>query len=67
MQARKSAGKISTLNLKPMRKDTRSPKQEQSVAPQNGPFLKKNKKKLCIAVSYFPRDGTHDEIDNIDC
>ena len=37
MQARKSAGKISTLDLKPMRKDTRSPKQEQSVAPQNGP------------------------------
>ena len=38
MQARKSAGKISTLDLKPMRKDTRSPKQEQSVAPQNGPW-----------------------------
>ena len=36
-QARKSAGEISTLDLKPMRKDTRSPKQEQSVAPQNGP------------------------------
>ena len=50
MQARKSAGKISTLDLKPMRKDTRSPKQEQSVAPQNGPWsrqkiLKKKKKK----------------------
>ena len=50
MQARKSAGKISTLDLKPMRKDTRSPKQEQSVAPQNGPwsrqkFFKKNKNK----------------------
>ena len=26
MQARKSAGKISTLDLKPMRKDTQSPK-----------------------------------------
>ena len=37
MQAR-SAGKISTLDLKPMRKDTRSPKQEQSMAPQNGPW-----------------------------
>ena len=45
MQARKSAGKISTLALKPMRKDTRSPKQEQSVAPQNGPWSKKNFKK----------------------
>ena len=50
MQARKSAGKISTLDLKPMRKDTRSPKQEQSVAPQMdlGPdkkFKKKKKKK----------------------
>ena len=50
MQTRKSASEISTLDLKPMRKDTRSPKQEQSVAPQNGPwsrqkfFLKKNKK-----------------------
>ena len=38
MQARKSAGEISTLALKPMRKDTRSPKQEQSVALQNGPW-----------------------------
>ena len=37
-QARKSAGEISTLDLKPMRKDTQSPKQEQSVAPQNGPW-----------------------------
>ena len=36
-QARKSAGERSTLDLKPMRKDTWSPKQEQSVAPQNGP------------------------------
>ena len=50
MQARKSAGKISTLDLKPMRKDTRSPKQEQSVAPQNGPWsrqklFKKKKQK----------------------
>ena len=50
MQARKSAGKISTLDLKPMRKDTRSPKQEQSVAPQNGPWSRqkifKKKKKI---------------------
>ena len=50
-QARKSAGEISTLDLKPMRKDTQSPKQEQSVAPQNGPwsrqkFKKKKKKNL---------------------
>ena len=37
---RKSAGEISTLDLKPMRKDTRSPKQEQSLAPQNGPWSK---------------------------
>ena len=55
MQARKSAGKISTLDLKPMRKDTQSPKQEQSVAPQNGPwsrqkFLKKKKKKKSLDV-----------------
>ena len=48
-QARKSAGEISTLDLKPMRKDTRSPKQEQSVAPQNGPRSKqKIKKKIII-------------------
>ena len=38
MQARKSAGKISTLDLKPMRKETQSPKQKQSVAPQNRPW-----------------------------
>ena len=44
-QARKSAGKISTLDLKPMGKDTRSPKQEQSVAPQNGPWSKEKEKK----------------------
>ena len=43
MRARKSAGKISTLDLKPMRKDTQSPKQEQSVAPQNGPWSRKKK------------------------
>ena len=46
-QARKSAGKsageISTLDLKLMRKDTRSPKQEQSVAPQNGPWSRQKK------------------------
>ena len=41
MQARKSAGERSTLALKPMRKDTQSPKQEQSVAPQNGHLSKK--------------------------
>ena len=45
MQARKGAGKISTLDLKPMRKDTRSPKQEQSVAPQNGPWSRQKIKK----------------------
>ena len=39
-QAGKSSGKISTLDLKPMRKDTQSPKQQQSVAPQNGPWSK---------------------------
>ena len=38
------AGERSTLDLKPMRKDTQSPKQEQSVAPQNGPYSNKNKK-----------------------
>ena len=43
-QARKSAGKKSTLDLKPMRKDTQSPKQEQSVAPQNGHWSNKIKK-----------------------
>ena len=37
MLGRKSAGKRSTSDLKLMRKDTQSPKQEQSVAPQNGP------------------------------
>ena len=42
MQARKSAGERSTLALKPMRKDTRIPKQEQSVAPQNGHLSNKN-------------------------
>ena len=36
-QARKSAGKRFTLDFEPMRKDTRSLKQDQSVAPQNGP------------------------------
>ena len=40
-QARKSAGERSTPDLKPVRKDTRSPKQEQSVAPQNGPWSNK--------------------------
>ena len=41
MEARKSAGKGSTLDLKPTKKDTRSPKQEQLVAPQNGPWSNK--------------------------
>ena len=41
-QARKSAGERSTLDLKPVRKDTQSPKQEQSVAPQTGPWSNKN-------------------------
>ena len=40
-QAIKSAGKRSTLDLKHVREDTRSPKQEQSVAPQTGPGPKK--------------------------
>ena len=44
-QARKSAGERSTLDLKPVRKDTRSPKQEQSVAPQTGPSPNKKLKK----------------------
>ena len=44
-QTRKSAGERSTLDLKPTRKDTQSPKQEQSVAPQNGPWSNKNFKK----------------------
>ena len=41
-QARKSAGERSTPDLKPVRKDTRSPKQEQSVAPQTVPWSNKN-------------------------
>ena len=41
-QARKSAGERSTPDLKPVRKDTQSPKQEQSVAPQTGPWSNKN-------------------------
>ena len=45
IQARKSAGERSTSDLKPVRKDTRSPKQEQSVAPQTGPWSNNNKKK----------------------
>ena len=54
MQARKSAHKISTLDLKPMRKDTRSLKQEQSVAPQNGPWSRqKNFKKEKKKTSHF--------------
>ena len=50
-QARKSAGERSTPDLKPLRKDTQSPKQEQSVAPQNGPWSnKKNLKNIYIYV-----------------
>ena len=41
-QARKSSGERSTQALKPVRKDTQSPKQEQSVAPQTGPWSNKN-------------------------
>ena len=64
MQARKSAGEISTLDLKPMRKDTQSPKQEQSVAPQNGPWSKqKFKKKKKKDLPTYPRKP--DEIENI--
>ena len=48
MQARKSADERSTPDLKLVRKDTQSPKQEQSVAPQTGlgptKIFKKNKK-----------------------
>ena len=44
-QARKSAGERYTQALKPVRKDTQSPKQEQSVAPQTGPWSNKKKKK----------------------
>ena len=57
MQARKSAGKISTLDLKPMRKDTQSPKQEQSVAPQNGPWSRqKNFLKKTKTCTFLPED-----------
>ena len=53
-QTRKSAGEISTLDLKPMRKDTRSPKQEQSVAPQNGPWSRqKNFKKKQLVTDWL--------------
>ena len=52
MQARKSAGERSTPDLKPVRKDTQSPKQEQSVALQTVPWsknnLKKKKKRLSL-------------------
>ena len=41
MQARKSAGERSTPDLKSARKETRSPKQEQSVAPQTAPWSNK--------------------------
>ena len=52
-QARKSAGEISTLDLKPMRKDTQSPKQEQSVAPQIKILKKKNKRITFTIVNSF--------------
>ena len=50
MQARKSAGERSSLDLKPMSKDTQIPNKKQSVASENGPwsnnlFLKKSIKK----------------------
>ena len=61
MQARKSAGEISTLDLKPMRKDTWRPKQEQPVAPQNGPWSKqkikkKKKKRIIVTFCRLPSD-----------
>ena len=40
LSIRKSAGQRSTLDLKPMRKDTRNPIQKQSVVPQTGPWPK---------------------------
>ena len=43
-QARMSAGERSTPDLWPVRKDTQSPKQEQSVAPKTGPRSNKNLK-----------------------
>ena len=59
MQARKSAGERSTPDLKPSRNDTRSPKQEQSVAPQTGPWSNKILKKksgsyCCLSTSSLP-------------
>ena len=63
-QARKSAGERSTPDLKPVRKDTRSPKQEQSVAQQTRPWSnknvtnKKNKKHFsCFAILLFKYAG----------
>ena len=53
MQARKSAGERSTLVLKPMRKDTQSPKQEQSVAPQKEHLSNKNLKKKKVIMSHL--------------
>ena len=44
----------STLDLKPMRKDTQSPKQEQSVAPRKGPWSNKNLKKKKKKKEYLP-------------
>ena len=58
MQARKSAVKISNLDLKPMRKDTRSPKQEQSVAQQNGPWSRQ-KKTLMVTVTEIASKGVN--------
>ena len=56
-QARKSAGERSAPALKPVRKDTLSPKQEQSVAPQTGPWsnkkIKKKEKKMADNAKYM--------------
>ena len=58
MQVRKSAGKISSLDLKPMRKDTQSPKQEQSVAPQNGPWSRQKIKYIYMrSKALFSNDN----------
>ena len=50
----------STLDLKAMRKNTQSPKQEQSVALQNGPWsnkknFKKEEKKWKFHKNYFSK------------
>ena len=54
MQASKCAGERTTLALKPMGRVTQSPRQGQSVAPQNGPWsnkkILKNEKKLTSSL-----------------